>query len=184
MEFSTWKGWQELLLGIMRSIKHVTRAFKGQCDPLFKTGLDASPSSSAVKEGWLNRLPYKMANQVPIRSAPHVLPSQVLRACHGLAAVTLGGAYAAVPVRRVLPARLNVFIRSMAACGVWSGCRGQAAPDVKENQRLAAYGAASGYWHSLAVFHRSAGGVFFCLRPPESSTNAQPRRGTAPKHDG
>jgi hypothetical protein len=43
-----------------------------------------------------------MANQVPIRSAPHVLPSQAPRACHDLAVVTLGGAYAAVPVRRVL----------------------------------------------------------------------------------
>lgn len=32
---------------------------------------------------------------------PHVLPSQAPRACYGLAAVTLGGAYAAVPVRRV-----------------------------------------------------------------------------------
>jgi hypothetical protein len=27
----------------------------------------------------------------------------------------------------------------MAACGVWSGCRGQVAPDVKDNQRLVAH---------------------------------------------
>ncbi|HKU00010.1 MAG TPA: hypothetical protein VJS30_26305, partial [Paraburkholderia sp.] len=65
MEISTRQGWQELLLGIMRSIKHVTRAFTGRCDPQFKRGRDASPSSSAVEEGWLNRLPYKTANQVP-----------------------------------------------------------------------------------------------------------------------
>jgi len=51
-----------------------------------------------------------MANQVSIRSTPHVLPSQAPRACNGLHAVTLGGAYAAVPVRRVYPARQNVFI--------------------------------------------------------------------------
>jgi len=94
----------------MRSIKHVTRAFTGRCGQQFKKGRDTSPSSSAIEEGWLNRLPYKMANQVPIRSAPHVLPSQAPRACHGLAAVTLGGAYAAVPVRRVSPACLNVYI--------------------------------------------------------------------------
>jgi hypothetical protein len=53
-----------------------------------------------------------------------------------LAAVTLDGAYAAVPVlfyraRMCLP-------RSMAACGVWSGCRGQVAPDVKTNRAFAA----------------------------------------------
>jgi hypothetical protein len=58
-----------------------------------------------------------MANQVPIRSAPHVLPSQAPRACNGLAAVTLGGAYAAVPVRRVSPARQNVNV--MFDGGMW-----------------------------------------------------------------
>jgi hypothetical protein len=52
-----------------------------------------------------------MANQVSIRSTPHVLPSQVPRTCNGLHAVTLGGAYAAVPVRREFPAHLNVVHR-------------------------------------------------------------------------
>jgi hypothetical protein len=38
----------------------------------------------------------------------HVSSSQVLRACNGLAAVLLGGAYAAVPALRFY-ARKNVF---------------------------------------------------------------------------
>ncbi|CAG9240129.1 hypothetical protein PSP6_90015 [Paraburkholderia tropica] len=87
----------------MHSLGDVTRGKKWVAN--------ASPSSSAVLRGQLTRLPYKTANQVPIRSAPHVLPSQAPRACHGLAAVTLGGAYAAVPVRRVYPARLNAAHR-------------------------------------------------------------------------
>jgi len=73
------------------------------------------------------------ANQVPIRSAPHVLPSQAPRACNGLAAVTLGGAYAAFPVRRVSPARLNDEVTFDG--GMWGlvSPRGRVAPDVKDN---------------------------------------------------
>jgi hypothetical protein len=58
-----------------------------------------------------------MANQVPIRSAPHVLSSQAPRACNGLAAVTLDGAYAAVPARRVFPVRLSA--KSTLDGGMW-----------------------------------------------------------------
>ena len=117
----------------MRPNTHGIRAFTGRCDPRKKEVAIHRRQAVPLFGGWLNRLPYKMANQVSIRSTPHVLPSQVPRACNGLHAVTLGGAYAAVPVRRVYPARLNELHRSMAACGVWSGCRGQAAPDVKDN---------------------------------------------------
>jgi len=58
------------------------------------------------------------------------LSSQAQRVCNGLAAVLLDGAYAAVPASCVRGAR-TWLPRSMAACGVWSGCRGQVAPDVK-----------------------------------------------------
>ncbi|MDR3095759.1 MAG: hypothetical protein LBV73_01640 [Paraburkholderia sp.] len=146
MEFFTRQGWQELLLGIMRSIKHVLRAFTGRCDPQLKRGRDASPSSSAVEEGWLNRLPYKTANQVPIRSAPHVLPSQAPRACHGLAAVTLGGAYAAVPVRRVLPACLNVYIAFDG--GMWGLVRLPGTGCARRERKPAV----SGIWGRIRVW--------------------------------
>jgi len=67
-----------------------------------------------------------------------------------LTVVTLGGAYAAVPARWVSRAR-TCLPRSMAACGVWSGCRGQVAPDVKINRAVAAEWAASGLWRSALV---------------------------------
>jgi len=54
------------------------------------------------------------------------------------AAVTPDGAYAAVPALTWLHQRTNVMPRSMAACGVWSGCRGQVAPDVNNNRAFAA----------------------------------------------
>jgi hypothetical protein len=53
---------------------------------------------------------------------------------NGLAAVTLDGAYVAVPARRRLRVRQSaVYSRSMVTFGVWSGCWGQVVPDVEDN---------------------------------------------------
>jgi hypothetical protein len=57
--------------------------------------------------------------------------------------------------------------RSMAACGVWSGCRGQVAPDVKTNRAFAARYAAPEHWLAVRFFERCErlrGKALSCLR--------------------
>jgi len=66
-----------------------------------------------------------MANQVPFFRHRTSCPARCHAPATALAAVTLGGAYAAVPVRRVYPARLNVYV--MFDGGMWG--LGQAAGD-------------------------------------------------------
>lgn len=55
----------------------------------------------------------------------------------------------------------------MAACGVWSGCRGQVAPDVKTNRAFAARYAAPEHWLAVRIFEWCVpvrGKALSCLR--------------------
>ena len=90
----------------------------------------------------------------------HVLSSQVRCTCRRPCCRHAGWG-----LRRCSCARYRArtcLPRSMAACGVWSGCRGQVAPDVKTNRAVAAECAASG--HRRAALCTAVG---FAL-PPES----------------
>src|SRR5262249_25782384 len=67
----------------------------------------------------------------------HVLSSQARCACYGLAAVTLDGAYAAVPTYRCPGARTCSHVR-WRRVGSGQSLRGQVVSDVKANRAVAA----------------------------------------------
>ncbi|TAM01416.1 MAG: hypothetical protein EPN70_19515 [Paraburkholderia sp.] len=120
-----------------------------------------------------------MANQVPVLPAPHVLPSQAPRACYGLAAVTLGGAYAAVPARHVSLAPLNEKSRREITFdgGTWGLVRLPGTGCARRGIKPAVgdpIGVASGCLLELAIRERS-------VAAPGAAEAFQPRATTPPK---